>query len=298
MSDNLNIFYLLKIDYDINEENPSRIFRSMAEMIESFNSVDLMLAQTIDIEIFIKQYLEKINVGSLETWLRDLICPPVQKKIKKIEYNIENIENYFNKSKKEIIEVLDKNVNIREIKVINNLRDKITQIALDNNINDNFTYSSPDRFYLSKNIEKISKSVKLLNKKDNAYYKIQRDDTFSEINKFSTIDIDNVSSQIIDDEISTQKEVLLKIKQLDVLGDSQWIFKHNNKTITAKILDLKWLKKLHEGEIKIGSGDKIKAIIKMIEKYDKNGKPIIKHCEIIEILEFIEKIKPKDNLKF
>lgn len=65
--------YCIEIDYKKNSENPSRVFRSMSDLIESFQRIDKQLVNIIDVNIQPVLLLEDVEAGSIKAWLRAAI---------------------------------------------------------------------------------------------------------------------------------------------------------------------------------------------------------------------------------
>ncbi len=54
---------------------------------------------------------------------------------------------------------------------------------------------------------------------------------------------ETIEDLITSESIQSLSEMILKVKKPDFLGTSQWEFRHDNRTIIAKILDDDWLKR-------------------------------------------------------
>ena len=65
--------FCIEIDYRKESENPSRVFRSMYELIDSFQEIDKNLVTAIDVHIEPILLLEDIETGSIKVWLRNLL---------------------------------------------------------------------------------------------------------------------------------------------------------------------------------------------------------------------------------
>ncbi len=61
--------FCIEIDFEKRTESPSRVFRTMTELIETFQSIDKVLVDSIDTRIEPVVIMEDIETGSLKTWL-------------------------------------------------------------------------------------------------------------------------------------------------------------------------------------------------------------------------------------
>ena len=61
--------YCIKIDFERHSEYPTRVFKAMSGMIESFQEFDKILAKTVNLKIEPTILLEDIETSSLKVWL-------------------------------------------------------------------------------------------------------------------------------------------------------------------------------------------------------------------------------------
>ena len=95
--------------------------------------------------------------------------------------------------------------------------------------------------------------------------------------------------------IHNESEMILKIKKPDYLGQSMWEFRHDGRTIEAKIADGEWLRRFHDREFVLGPGDAIKATVRMRVNYDSRGDVIMTHREITKVSEIIALSAPEQD---
>ena len=65
--------FCIEIQYRKDSEKPSRVFRSMSELIDSFQRIDQPLVRVIDVNIETVLLLEDVEAGSIKVWLRNLL---------------------------------------------------------------------------------------------------------------------------------------------------------------------------------------------------------------------------------
>lgn len=61
------------IDFKKSEGDPSRIFRTMASLIETFEAIDKELIDILGAEAKVELVLDDIEAGSLRAWLRNVL---------------------------------------------------------------------------------------------------------------------------------------------------------------------------------------------------------------------------------
>jgi hypothetical protein len=162
MGNSLTADFCIAIDFEKGSEAPSRVFRALSDIIDSFHALDKDLIQSIDSKIEPIILLEDIESGSIKTWLRYIF----------------NDEASFNLQFKIVPELIE---------------DLLTK-----------------------------------------------------------------------ERLEACMQMILKVKKPDYLGESKWEFKHENKTIPMKILDIDWLKAFQNREIDIRPGDSIRAEVQII----------------------------------
>jgi hypothetical protein len=88
--------------------------------------------------------------------------------------------------------------------------------------------------------------------------------------------------------IESSAEMILKVKKPDYLGDSMWDFKHEKKTIPAKIEHADWLLRFQRREVDVRPGDSVRAVVGFTTKYDDRYNVIAIRYSILEIIEIIK----------
>ncbi len=73
MEKDLKADYCIEIDFEKSSKNPSRVFHTMYELIETFEFADRSLVQSIDSKIEPILMLEDIEIESIKTWLRNIL---------------------------------------------------------------------------------------------------------------------------------------------------------------------------------------------------------------------------------
>ena len=84
------------------------------------------------------------------------------------------------------------------------------------------------------------------------------------------------------------KEMILKVKKPDYLGESKWDFRHGRRSFPAKIIHKEWLENFQDREIDIRPGDSIRAMVEMTDKYDFNEELIGTDYNILQVIEVIQ----------
>ncbi|WP_312081805.1 hypothetical protein [Empedobacter sp.] len=195
----------------------------------------------------------------------------------------ETINEFIEESRSKSIEFIESRKS--QVKELEELAENIDQLAEQKGIKGTFNYAEPNILDLAKNLNDINEAVSKLSDDEKFIIKDSKNTT-EEISKGTEkINLEDVENALTTEEIKSENIVFYIIKRLDFLGDSQWDFKHGNKSLKVKILHEEWLEDFKQGKVIVVPGDSLKVKIKQSFKYNKNGYLISERTEIIEVLE-------------
>lgn len=163
--------FCIEIQYLKDSENPSRVFRSMSELIDSFHEIDKNLVSSIDVNIEPVILLEDIEVGSIKVWLRNLL----QRIPDDAAYHLDwkpIVGQYLVKAKKAMVDFIDKKTTISNVREIKPQEDVIYSLAEKTEVRWLPDYKRMDARQLLEGIQKISDSLSYLAEGDSAKYLI------------------------------------------------------------------------------------------------------------------------------
>jgi len=277
--------FCIEIDYKKESENPSRVFRSMCELIDSFQEVDRNLVSSIDVNIEPILLLEDIEVGSIKVWLRNILklIPD------DAAYNLDwkpIVGQYLVKAKRAMINFLDKKTTISNVSEIKPLEDEVYELAEKTEVRWLPAYTPVPPRKLLEGIQKISQSLSHLSEGDKAKY-ITPDEPEAEFNLTFNIAPESIEDILAKETLTSESEIILKVKKPDYLGESMWDMRHGTSIILVRILDKDWLDKFQNRRVYVRPGDSIRAKVQIDNKYDIDGELISTHYNAITILEVI-----------
>lgn len=273
----------LKLEFNKDTEDPSRLFRSFADLIDSIKELDTTLAKTINTSISSKIYLNDIEKGSLIGKLWNHLIINDDNKLDDNKITKKTINDFIDESRSKSIEFIESGKS--EVEDLKGLAKNIDEIANEKGIKDTFNYAEPSILDLAKNLNEINDAVSKLGDDEKFIIKNSKNKT-EEISKGTEkINLEDVENALTTEEIKSENIVYYKIRRPDFLGDSQWDFKHGNKPLKVKILHEEWLDDFQKGKVIVVPGDSLKVKIRQNFKYNKNGYLISEKTEIIEVLE-------------
>lgn len=284
MKEVLENSFCIVIDYEKNSTNPTRIFKTMTDLIETFQLLDIDLIKSIDSKIEPQLILEDIEIGSLKTYLTNILKSVDDDAIKTLDWK-PAVGKYLVRAKYIIIDLLEGKTHITNKKEIDDIRNRLLSLAEETGVK-KFPYYSPiESADLINGIDRINKSLKNLTPEDKATF-VTKEETAT-----FNLDLDFAPKQIEDlltkETITSNTIMILKVKKPDYLGDSKWEFKHDSHSIQVKIQDIDWIKQFQNREIDIRPGDSIKARIQTEVKYGFENEVINTNYNLIEVLEVL-----------
>ncbi|MFC1964127.1 hypothetical protein ACFLV1_01960 [Chloroflexota bacterium] len=277
--------FCIEMFYKKESENPSRVFRSMSELIDTLQEIDKHLVSSIDVNIEPILLLEDIEAGSIKVWLRNLLTLIPDD----AAYNLNwkpIVGQYLVKAKKAMVDFIDKKTTISNVVEVKPLEDEIYQLAEKTEVRWLPAYTRIPPKHLLEGMQKISQSLSYLSKDDKAKYVIPNEPE-SEFNLTFNIAPESIEDLLAKETLKTESEMILKVKKPDYLGDSMWDMRHGKGVIQVRILDKNWLEQFQSRKIDIRPGDSIRAIVEISNKYDADGELISTHYNANEILGII-----------
>lgn len=139
----MEITYPIKIEYDKSVKGASRVYRSMALLIESFQDYDEYLAQLILRGVLIEQYLEAIEVSSLKSLIREIFIDSDNDSLSSSTLSANQLTDYINNSHKDLVLTLNDNKAINSSNIFENLSKKIEKNAEESGIKEGKLYVPP-----------------------------------------------------------------------------------------------------------------------------------------------------------
>lgn len=276
--------FCLEVEFERDSENPSRVFRSIYELVETFQGIDHSLVRAIDTRIEPVLVLEDIESGSIKIWLSNRLRQVPDE----AAYNLDwkpIVGQYLVRAKYLIINFLEGRTQITDIRQIGPLTRDINQLAEGTQIRWLNDYKGVEPRALLDGIQKISDNLSHLSPEDKASY-IVGDDKVAFNLEFKMAP-DSLQDLVEMEETVIEGEQILKIKKPDLLGESQWELRFGTRNFLATIHDRDWLADFQARRIEIRPGDAIRARVRETHHYDYNGEMTRTTYEVMTISEII-----------
>ena len=126
----------LKLEFNKDTEDPSRLFRSFADLIDGIKELDTTLAKTINTSISSKIYLNDIEKGSLIGKLWNHLIINDDNKLDDNKITKKTINDFIDESRSKSIEFIESGKS--EVEDLKGLAKNIDEIANEKGIKDTF----------------------------------------------------------------------------------------------------------------------------------------------------------------
>lgn len=277
-------FFELVVEFKRDSGDPSRVFKTMTGLIESFQSLDQHLSYSIGPSVKTTLILQDIQADSLKAKLKNIIEDLPDEALKQGE--IKPILGHFLvKAKHRVVDWCSDRKKITEKDDIKLLRSDLKQLAQETDIKQIPAYTEPDTGSLLIDINSIRNALQNLEADDYARY--ESEEGISNFNKQMEISEAIIKEIMTRETLISENEKILKVKKPDYLGFSMWSFKYQGKSIDVKILDQDWLKAFQLKEVSVMPGDSIRSIVKEEVSYGFNNEVIHTYYEILKVIEIL-----------
>lgn len=265
--------------------NPNRVFRSMADLLDTFQDLDTTLAEVIGVKVENTLVLEDIQRGSLKTIIRNLVHDLPDEDLR--EANFKRIlGHYLVKGKYAVLKWCQEIPKLTSPNQVDALEGELVRIAEETNINQLPAYRAPDRVKLLTNISSIQKSTRYLIEEDSVHYNCQEGSS-------KVTDAIEISDSIVEDVLTMEtledrSEAILKVKKADYLGSSKWAFKFEGHAIDVSITDVEWLDKFQNKLVSVQPGDSIRGTLVRYISYGHDNEVLSVRYELEHVRQVIE----------
>lgn len=284
----------IKFDFEPSTESPSRIFRSIEDLLTDFESINIETVKCVDPLIEINFFLEEVSTGSIIIKiLKRILTPDTEDSLAAPEIT-GNLPLFLEKAQNVVVGAL---VESSETEIdnesIHDIVENIHREAVITGVNKSGNYRRINSIQVADRIQSIGNTYS--NLKENEGIILPFNDLAVKIKKPKTnINIQDLKKELVDRVIENTTTQILMIKIVDFLGKTKWKFKIGDETLDAKILDTGWLTRFHKKEDQIGPGDSIEAQILQKDYYDKYGRKFDSESFIVKVLSIKEGVIEND----
>jgi hypothetical protein len=271
---------IIQVDYEPGTPDPGRVFRSMAELIEAFHSIDRDLARAVSMSVHADVLLERVEAGSIKAFIRTVLQQLDDDALKNLEWK-PLVGQYLVRAKHAMLRKLEGKDKIASRAEVIELQDEIAALAppIPQEL------LPPGKVPVERlllDIQMISIAVTELRPEDSATLVSSVGAT--PIEKRIRVSDEDIVQLLTQDTTSTEAPMTLLVKKPDYLGHSKWEFKHGDRALEARILDIDWLATFQSGQIELKPGDALQAIVKSVTATGFDGEIVDTQHEVLKVL--------------
>ncbi|MEE4012083.1 hypothetical protein V1T76_08485 [Roseibium sp. FZY0029] len=272
--------YGVTIDFERGTSDPVRVFEAMVKALGGFRDIDRLVLGAADPDLTPIMVLEDVEAASITSWVKNKVSAIDDMALKEFDLK-QQVGKYAVKAKYLILKYLDERLVKEEAARLETLRDDLYKLSTENPTERKLPL--PSRILLedlTKPLDKIQDAKRLLGPSDRMIFKDEGGT--HELDKSVTKKPSSYVKEIEKDSVG-EMEMILTIRKPDLLGKSQWEFRHGKDSLSANIEDDFWLETLHKGEVSIVSGSGISCTVAYKYEYDERGNLISKHHDIVKV---------------
>ncbi len=280
LSDDLAVT-VITIDYTPNTPDPGRVFRSMAGLIEAFQTIDRDLARAVSATVEPLVYLERVEAGSVRAVLRTLLREVDDDALKNVDWR-PLVGQYLVKGKQSLLKWLDGRESVPSRTEVLGLRAALLDIAPDNVEGLRLPANPIPIDRLLEDLRELSEGVASLQPSDSA--QLLSGGATTPIETRFRISQDDIKQLLTQRTVESTSEQTLLVKKPDYLGRSRWEFRLGDQTIEAKMLDDTWLDGFRTGRIVLQPGHSLLAVLKSEAAMGFDGEVVATSYEVTRVL--------------
>lgn len=242
----------LYVDFEKESTDPQRVFRAVQRLLDVLAEMDELIAKALDPRMRTELLLEDITFGSMRAFIRTVLEWIPDEGLKDLDWK-KIVGGVLVRVKHLLLKKLqDHPGGFTKADQLRNLQTEIDAELRASGLNQLNAYGTLHRGILADLISDTTKAQRGLHEGDRVEFRSQ-----AGVVRFNpTFNTDNLSELASEGFETVRQKAMLKVKKIDLLGESRWTFRLNDKrTIEARITDQAWLHQLHNREVSVISGD-------------------------------------------
>lgn len=280
------------IDFVKGQGAASRVFHSMAQLVDAFAQLDQVLAGIISEASRTELVLEDVEGGSVRSRLRSILQDIPDEALKDGDWK-KALGHFLVRGKHLICEWLKENPEITKLEQVQTLQERLANEAESTGARYLPLYRPVDTRTLLGVIAEIDRSIAPLDSRDVVRYESPYGSTT--LPHGQHIHDELIRELLTREIITSDDERIVKVKKPDFLGRSQWMLKYAGHSIYAAIDDIPWLDAFQSGQIDVKPGDSLRVLMHEEVYYGHNMEVVHVTHSVVEILGVIRPTPPQQS---
>ena len=249
---------MIQIDYEPGSVDPARVFRAMAQLIDTLHAIDRDIVGTLGLELEPIVVLERVEAGSIRAFLRTIISAAHDDALLKLEWR-PLIGQYLVRAKHKALRWLDDKTTIDSRADLTQLQEIIVAEAPELPSSGLALPAAIPPARLLEDVQALSTALEQLAPGDAVTYTANGAST--PVSTGIHISSERIEELLTQATQRSETEMVLLVKKPDYLGRSRWEFKQEDHLIEASIADADWLARFRDGSILLKPGYALHALV-------------------------------------
>lgn len=253
------ILSALVVQYQVGHDDPEKIFRGIADLIDTLRRLDRDLAESVATSIRLSYTLDEIEPGSIRAWIRTELEQTSDQDLRDLNWK-RIVGRYLVKAKHLTLRWLSERDSVGDPQELLPLERNLLGLAEDTDVLRMPTYTGVPRTKLLQDIQDLSEGVRSLGEGDRVFYVDPEGEV--EINRKFYLPPEKYEELVSIEVVPTEHDMTLLVKKPDYLGTAQWEFILGGHVMRAKILDEDWLSRFQRRAVDVRPGDSLRAEVR------------------------------------
>lgn len=284
----------IKIDFKEDQGSASRVFDIASNIIRAFEDLDRVLITTVDSKISTALILEDVEKSSLKIFLRNLLRASDDQALKELDWKPQ-VGKYLVKAKYLALEWLDRNIEGEQPAQIEDLTERIRQLAVETDVRHLPDYPPLNPARLAQPLDAIQRTKAQFRDGEKLVITLDKSEYQVDLEK-QWLPSEHLPEAAIEQELSNDADMVLIIRKPDFLAKSQWQFRHGKSNLSAAMDVPDWLREFHQGKHPLKPGDALRVRVRFEYRYDANGDLADQKTTVIKVYGVIQAAAPPESL--
>lgn len=272
--------YEVKIAFTRQSENPSRIFKSMGELIDAFSRIDQDLLYTFDARIDTTLLLDDIEKSSLKSILRTTLKAVDDEALKDGDWK-KVVGRFLLQGKYRLLQFLEDKKEITDRGQVLELEQELTRLAEITDVKRIPSYSPIPIRVLLYDIGHITGALDYLAPGDSSFYIFGQSQV--RLNQDFIFNREAVEDLLTKETKVSREDISVQVKKPDYLGASMWDIKFREHVVPAKIDDRVWLERFQNRVEDVRPGDGLLVTLETQISYGFQNEEVAIHYRVLKI---------------
>ncbi len=257
------------IDFARGESDPVQVFAAMTELLAAFVEIDRQLIGIVAPENKSITVIEGVEAASITTWIKTRLQKVDDQALKDFDWK-KQIGAFAVKAKYRIINFLEDQEKKEKAQRLSQLRSDLEELVQQASPQIGLIPPTVDVIALTAPMNKVQAAKARLGNGESVTIRSDYAPDLK-LNIQASSRVGTEQDEALAPGSVGDMDMILLIRKADLIGKSQWEFRHGKTTIRANIEDAEWLDRFHKGQEPIVPGSYMQATVSYRYDYTESG---------------------------